>query len=392
MKLLIAVSSLDPRLPYSCTISWWDLFKALYEQGVDLQVAVYQGRTIPSPWWESHENPCYWEGYAFANLKKWLHKYSRINNASKENSVQDQATLKLIRAIIRPRWSRFLQNILNKNRDTDAVLFINIPPNHLRGIPTEIRKQYNLPVICYDPDLPASLPGFQGFATGFRIYQDADLNEYDLFLGNSIGGVEELKKMGAKIASPLIWGVDPVAFSPLTVANQDIDVFFYGSTSEYRRDWMEWMLTEPSKRMPERRFAVRSFGFMELDQGNIEFLKNVPFSKLREYCCRSKINLNIVRETHATVYGSASLRPFELASMACCMVSNPYSGLDEWFEPGKEIYIVSEPGEIPEIYQWLWSHEKQRLQIGKMARERVLKEHTHKQRAQQLIKSIQELL
>jgi hypothetical protein len=392
-KLLIFVSCLDPRLPYSCTITWWGLFKALYEKGVDIRVAVYQGHTIQSPWWEAYENPCYREGYAFATFKRMSSRFFPIKNNKPNNeiSLQDIVTLKTVRTVIRPRWRRYLLDIIAKNADIDAVLFINIPPNQMRGIPTEIRNRYSIPVICYDPDLPASLPGFQGFATGFRIYHDADLSEYDLFIGNSIGGVAELLKLGVKKALTLIWGVDPGAFSPLPGVKQDIDVFFNGSTSEYRRNWMEWMLTEPSKKMADRRFVVRGFGLMELEPGKIEFANNLPFSRLREYCCRSKINLNIVRETHATVYGSSSVRPFELASMECCVVSNPYAGLEEWFEPGKEIYILSEPAEIPDLYQYLWTHDNERERVGRLARERVLKEHTHQHRAQQLVEMIKQL-
>jgi spore maturation protein CgeB len=121
-------------------------------------------------------------------------------------------------------------------------------------------------------------------------------------------------------------------------------------------------------------------------------LTNVPFSRLREYCCRSKINLNIVRGAHASVYGSSSNRPFELAAMECCIVSNPYLGLEEWFEPGKELFIVQEADEIGELYQWLLDNETERKKIGQRARERVLKEHTYQHRAKLLVQMIRDLL
>jgi spore maturation protein CgeB len=283
-----------------------------------------------------------------------------------------------------------LLNILDRNRDTDAVLFINVPVNQLQGIPTAIHDKYDIPVIYYDSDMPVSLPRLDGFATGFRIYYDADLSEYDLFISNSIGGARELEQMGAKKALPLIWGTDPTVFSPMNVPKQDIDVFFYGFGDEYREDWMTWMLSDPSRQMSEHRFAIRGRGF-QIDLGNTELLTNIPFSRLHEYCCRSKINLNIVRGAHASVYGSSSNRPFELAAMACCIVSNPYPGLEEWFEPGEELFIVEDPGEIVELYEWLLSHEGERKAMGKRARERVLKEHTYQHRAKDLIKMIEDV-
>ncbi len=393
MKLLTLTSALDLRLPYGCTNEWWHIFIALYELGVDLKVTTYQGHVIPSPWWESYENPCYWEGRLFAALKDWHQRLlpAAEKQTGAEDSLSNRVILALSRALIRPRWRSHLLNILGQNQDVDAVVFINVPLNQLRGIPTAIRDRYDLPVIYYDSDMPVSLPRYAGFGTGFRIYYDADLSEYDLFIGNSIGGVAELEKMGAKKALPFLWGTDPTVFNPMPVPEQDIDVFFYGFGSEYRRDWMTWMLAEPSAQMPAHRFAIRGRGF-QMDLGNTELLTNIPFSRLREYCCRSKINLNIVRGAHASVYGSSSNRPFELAAMECCMVSNPYPGLEDWFEPGRELFIVQEAGEIVDLYQWLLKNEAERRRVGKRARERVLKEHTYQHRAKQLVSMIQELI
>ena len=310
---------------------------------------------------------------------------------AQEDSITNRMVLATTRTIIQPRWKRHILNILSRNNDLDAVLFINVPINQLRGIPTAIHERFDIPVIYYDADMPVSLPRLAGFSTGFRIYYDADLSEYDLFIGNSIGSMQELEKMGAKKTQPLIWGTDPTTFSPMEISNQDIDIFFYGFGDEYRQDWMKWMISEPSQQMPESKFVVRGNGF-QVDLGNTRLLSNISFNRLREYCCRSKINLNIVRGAHASVYGSSSARPFELAAMECCIVSNPYPGLEDWFEPGKELYIVEEAEEVIDLYRYLLTHDTERQTIGRRARERVLKEHTYQHRARQLVQMIRELV
>lgn len=397
MKLLIITSAMDLRLPYGCTSAWWYLFKALYEQNVDLLVTVYQGRITPSPWWSSYENPCYWEGVTFAAMKNLHAHLSRKSAGNDERrtvqnvSLENQLTLIAAHALIRPRWRSHLLKILHKVPGVDAVLFINVPLNQLTGIPKTIRDLYKIPVIYYDPDMPVSLPKFQGFATGFRIYEKADLQEYDLFIGNSRGGVEELKKMGAKDVRFLPWAVDTNVMKPMSISEQDIDVFFYGYGDEYRQSWMKAMLVDPSNRWLERNISIRGSGF-KLPLGNVRQLKDIPLNRLRELCCRSKINLNIGRQAHTTVYGSSSMRPYELAAMECCMVSNPYLGLEEWFEPRTEMFLLNEPDEVSELYPWLWSNESARLRVGKRARERVLKEHTYQNRATQLINIIHELI
>jgi spore maturation protein CgeB len=113
-------------------------------------------------------------------------------------------------------------------------------------------------------------------------------------------------------------------------------------------------------------------------------LPYLSFSKLREYACRSKINLCITRAAHAGVFASSSSRPFELAGMASCIVSNPYLGVETWFEPGKEIFVVGSTDEAVDRYRYLLAHDSERQSAGRAARERVLKEHTFRHRAQEL--------
>ncbi len=96
----------------------------------------------------------------------------------------------------------------------------------------------------------------------------------------------------------------------------------------------------------------------------------------------------MTRQAHASVFASSSSRPFELASLGACIVSNPYLGIETWFEPGKEIITISTPDEALDRYRWLLDHETERKAIGAAARARVLKDHTYRQRAQQLVEIV----
>ena len=70
--------------------------------------------------------------------------------------------------------------------------------------------------------------------------------------------------------------------------------------------------------------------------------------------------------------------------MGCCIVSSPYKGIDRWFEPGKELFVVDTFDECIEMYKMLLDDEELRLKTGINARNRVLKEHTTKHRAKQI--------
>ena len=390
MKILAVCSSLDLRSTYSCTLAWWQLLKGLYEIGVEVIAAPYQGPAVESLWWKAYPNPCQREGNLFATARsvlRGLTKFVKREDGQREDikdNLADKAVRALTHTFIRPRWEKHLDNILKKEEDVDAIIVFTIPLNHLKGLPTYIKQRHDIPIFYYDGDVPASLPQFGGFKSGFKIYQGADLNEYDGFISNSKGGVPELEKMGAKNVSVLYYGADPTLFTPLNV-KQDIDVFFYGHGHEYRKEWIEAMITLPSKRLTSNKFAIRATGF-DVDLGNTESLPYASFSKLREYSCRSRINLNITRKAHASMYASSSSRPFELASMGCCIVSNPYKGLEEWFEPKKEVFIIESAEEAIQIYKWLLKNDAERRKVGQQARERVLREHTYKHRARQLVK------
>lgn len=395
MKLLIVVSSLDLNQPFSATPAWWQLMKGLYELGVEVIATPYQGAAIESLWWRSLPNPARWQGESFKALRDLTRsllpsKSAASAAAASRDSLADKATRRLAQTLIAPVWRRHLEQILTGESDIGAILFLTVPLNHLTGVPRYISEKYDIPVMYYDGDVPASLPNMKGFASGFRIYQGADLSEYTAFISNSSGGEQLLRQLGVERAHTVWYGADPAVFSPVSVPAQDLDLFFYGHGREYRSDWIDNMITTPSQQMRDTQFAVRGTNLGDL--GNTKRLAYLSFSKLREYVCRSKINLCITRGAHAGVYASSSSRPFELAAMGGCIVANPYKGIEEWFEPGKELIVVHSAEEAIERYQYLLANERERIAIGNAARERVLKQHTYRHRASELIDIIKQYI
>jgi len=118
--------------------------------------------------------------------------------------------------------------------------------------------------------------------------------------------------------------------------------------------------------------------------GRANSVGDVSMSGFNKFCSKSRINLNITRESHTSAYASSTARPFELASMGCCVVSCPYNGLEKWFEPGREMILLKEGDNPLEIYSWLLESDELRERLGVAARERVLREHTYVHRARQL--------
>jgi len=387
-KILAVASAADLDFRYGCTPAWWQIWKGLYEAGVDLIVTPYRGRAIESPWWRTAPNPLYREAETFAatrGLVARLRRDTLLRRAeqSPEDSVGDKLVRETIWRYVTPRWQRHLERILERERDVDAVLVFTVPMAHLRGIPTRLRERYGVPVVFYDGDVPMSLPEFGGMDTGFNYYHGADPSEYDLVLSNSEGGLERLRELGARRAETVFWAADPELFAPAPV-EKEVDVFFYGYGDKFRREWMHALIGEPSRRDPTVDFALGGGDFRG-DTGTARELGVITFNVFSRAISRARINLNITRRSHATVHASSTCRPFELAACGAAIVSNPVEGMERWFEPGGEVRIVGDTDEALAAYQELLGDPGAADEMGRRARERVLDEHTYAHRARQIL-------
>jgi hypothetical protein len=384
-KIVAVASAVDLDFRYGCTPAWWQLWKGLAEAGVDLVVTPYRGRPVESPWWRTASNPCYREGEAFAFARNALARLRGdryLRRAESEPGDTDRIVREAVWRWVTPRWRRHLGRLLERERP-DAVIVFTVPMSHLRGIPAFLRDRFGVPVVFYDGDVPMSLPEFGGMDTGFNYYHGADPSEYDLVVSNSEGGLPRLLELGARRAEAVFWGADAEFFSPRPVEKAH-DVFFYGFGDKFRREWMEAMVGEPSRRLEEVSFALGGADFQG-DTGRARLIGDVPFNVFPAAISAASVNLNITRRSHATVRASSTARPFELAACASAIVSNPYEGIERWFEPGRELLVVSSADEAVEAYRELLADPAAAEELGARARERVLDEHTYVHRARQLL-------
>jgi spore maturation protein CgeB len=202
-------------------------------------------------------------------------------------------------------------------------------------------------------------------------------------LSNSEGTLTRLRELGAKRAEALFLGADPELFAPLPVEKEH-DVFFYAYGDKFRRNWVGELIGEPSKRLTEVDFVLGGTDFRG-DVGRARELKYFPLNELSRVISASRINVNIARKPHAEVYGSSTSRLFELAAAGAAIVSNPYEGIERWFEPGSEVLVVSNTDEAVAAYRELLDEPGRAEELGRRARERVLEEHTYRHRARRLL-------
>ncbi len=117
MKLLVAASAVDLDFRYGCTPAWWQLWKGLYEEGVDLVVTPYRGRAVESPWWRTAPNPTFVEGESFARARDVVARlkgdsYLRRAEDNPEDGLGERMTREVIWRWVTPRWRRHLDALV----------------------------------------------------------------------------------------------------------------------------------------------------------------------------------------------------------------------------------------------------------------------------------------
>ncbi len=366
------------------TPAWWQIMKAFHEIGVEVLAVPYFGKSVHSLWWKAFANPNGLKSRIYEAFEGTVAKLPAYGGKREFRKRHALLLARLARKTAAPKWKRFLERVVASEGDLSAVLLFNVPLNQFVGVSRAIQSRYGVPVIAYDGDLPTSLPRHGGISSS--PYIDAELNEYDAVITNSKGVVEDLVGMGAQKVFTVYYGADPDIFCPISGLDQDVDVAFYGVGSAFREIAMKYMVEDPSNLLPHLKFVVSGFGF-KTPLGRAE-VNEIPY---RELVSRSRINLNIVREPHAKAYASSSSRPFELASMGACIISNEYSGLEEWFEVDREVLVARDRTEAVGLYERLIKNDEVRNQIGTAARGRVLRQHTYLHRAKQILDIIKSL-
>lgn len=381
LRLLLVCSTLNLDYPYGATPAIWQLLKAFFEIGCDTIVVPYRGKSIRSPWWRCYENPTWKEAELYAHSGMHAKQATGLRK-----SINDKVVPALTNLIITRKWRKLFHQVLKAEREVDAVMFVGVPLNQFDGLAEYVKTEFSCPLIYFDLDVPTSLPRYGGFS--FDYYHGIDLEKYDAIIVPSEGVSDDLRKRGARKIFPVHFAVDPDLYSPVET-RKDIDVFFFGTSDSDREKSISMMISEPSRKM-KGRFIASGIKFNS-DLGRAHRIPMLPFSQWRHHVGRSKINLNIPRERHASTYATSTSRPFELAAMKCAIVSSPYNGLETWFDIGKEIFIAKDSDEAIELYGWLMNDEEARKDVGLKAHKRVLKEHTFRHRAREIMRVLDEL-
>jgi spore maturation protein CgeB len=112
---------------------------------------------------------------------------------------------------------------------------------------------------------------------------------------------------------------------------------------------------------------------------NVRWIGHVGTDLHNAINCSARMVLNINRESMARTGFSPPTRVFEAAGAAACLITDAWTGVEQFFEPGREILVAHGADDIVRYLREIAPTDAH--QIGSAMRTRALQDHLYKSRA-----------
>ena len=237
-------------------------------------------------------------------------------------------------------------------------------------------------VAFWDVDAPATLA---------RVEQRRDdpfrplIPKYDFIFtyGGGSPVVEHYKRLGAANCYPIYNALDPETHFPVAPDSRlKCDLVFVGNRLPDRESRVEQFFLRAAELAPELQFALGGEGWGgKAMPGNVRWIGHVGTGDHNRVNCSARMVLNINRDSMAGVGFSPPTRVFEAAGAGACLVTDRWTGVETFFEPGREILVAENAEEIVRLLRSVSPRDAR--EIGENMRERALEEHTYALRARE---------
>jgi spore maturation protein CgeB len=341
------------------------------------------GLTVSSSWGNGHAT--IWRGLCRA-LARHGHQVSFFERDvpyyAAHRDLQNTDTYQLI---LYSSWKGIEARAREAVAAADAAIVTSYCPD--ASAAADLILDSSAPVrVFYDLDTPVTLERLrlEGSVDYLPPY---GLEPFDLVLSYAGGrALDELRHhLGARRVAALYGSVDPEVHKPVSRdPHYHSDLSYLGTYAADRQPTLEQLFLEPAKHSPAKRFLVggalypQDFPWSD----NVSFVSHVPPPQHPTFYSSSKLTLSVTRAAMAEMGYCPSGRLFEAAACETPVLSDSWDGLEEFFEPGREILVASSASDVKEF---LALNPEELRSIGCAARERVLAEHTAEHRSQQLL-------
>jgi spore maturation protein CgeB len=268
-------------------------------------------------------------------------------------------------------------------RKADAVVVGSYVPQGTAVIDWVLSEARGLTVF-YDIDTPVTLGAIeQGTCSYLAAQQVSRLDLYLSFTGGpTLTRIE--RELGAPAARALYCSFDPELYAPAPDATIRWDLGYLGTYSTDRQPMVNRFLIEPAIRWPQGRFMVAGPQYPEsfVWPPNVEREIHIEPKFHRAFYNAQRFTLNVTRADMVRAGWSPSVRLFEAAACGVPIITDAWPGLEDFFEPGREIFISRSAGETLQLLRDL--PEEKRIATAARARTRAAACHTAADRAAEL--------
>jgi spore maturation protein CgeB len=250
----------------------------------------------------------------------------------------------------------------------DGIAVGHFVQQHARGV-----------VTFYDIDTPVTLAALERGACDYL--SPALIPGYNIYF--SFTGGPTLTRLerdyGSPAARALYCSVDVDRYRPLAVEKR-WDLSYLGTYSPDRQPTLERLLIEPARQCPDRRFAVAGPQYpADIDwPDNVERIEHLPPAEHAEFYAASRFTLNVTRADMIAAGWSPSVRLFEAGACGTPILSDRWDGIEDLFEPGREILLADTTQEV------IAALDSDARAMGERARAAVVAQHSAQVRAAQL--------
>src|SRR5438270_949895 len=235
-------------------------------------------------------------------------------------------------------------------------------------------------VAFWDVDAPATLSRVEQIASDpFR----ALISKYD-FIFTYGGGdpvVEHYTKLGARNCFPVYNALDPDTHYPVEPEERfRCDLAFVRNRLPDREKRVEQFFFAAAEAAPEFQFLLGGEGWGSRSlPTNVRWIGHVGTDLHNVINCSARMALNINRESMARTGFSPPTRVFEAAGAAACLITDAWTGVEQFFEPGREILVAHGADDIVRYLREIAPADARR--IGLAMRARALRDHVYESRA-----------
>lgn len=341
---------------------------------------VVLGLTITSSWGNGHAT-------TFRSLLKALRRrgHSIIffeKDTEWYRSHCDMPRPEFCKVVLYKEWSGVSAEVLRESRDADAVVLGSYFPDAIQTT-EEMLDAGIAPLLFYDIDTPITMAALR--AKGQAEYLKASsIPHYAAYMSFTGGPVlaDLQERFGSPLAAALYCSVDPELHRKARVRDDfRCDLSYLGTYAKDRQAKLMELLNRPALLLSHASFVVAGPQYPEHIAWvpNVRRINHVSPPDHAAFYSSSRFTLNLTRKDMIIAGYSPSVRLFEAAACGSAIISDPWRGLEEFFNPGDEILLARDGDTVADILTQMSRQEA--IEMGRRARERVLTAHTAAHRA-----------